>query len=139
MSFIIALPHLYYNIVYYCKYMHWYCSSSIPSPILPTTSCMAIGSLTHKLYWCIDYWLWFDLQFNLQTIGYSCSSLPEGTHIHTCKLSIKMSGSEFRPRKVELTHMHSKNMMTTESILHITTKPVIVLTKTSFMAVIFVS
>ena len=50
-----------------------------------------------------------------------------------------MSGSELWPRKVELTHAHSKNATTTESILHATTKPVSVLTKTSFIAVIFIS
>ena len=53
------------------------------------------------------------------------------------KTIIKMSSSELQPRKVELMHVHSKNAMTTESILHITTKPVFVLTKTSLMAVIF--
>ena len=44
-----------------------------------------------------------------------------------CKVpfSIKMSGSELQPRKVELRHMHSKNVTSTESILHITTKPVL--------------
>ena len=52
---------------------------------------------------------------------------------------IKMSGSELRPRKVELTSMHSKYVTTTKSILHITTNPVFVPTKTSLMAVIFIN
>ena len=47
---------------------------------------------------------------------------------------IKICGSESHPRKVELTHFS-----TTESILYITTKLVFVLTKTSHMAVIFIS
>ena len=49
---------------------------------------------------------------------------------------IKMSGNESRPRKVELMCTHSKNTTTTESILHITTKPVFVL---NLMTVIFIS
>ena len=49
---------------------------------------------------------------------------------------IKMSGSESRPRKVELMCTHSKNTTTTESILYITTKPVFVL---NLMTVIFIS
>ena len=46
---------------------------------------------------------------------------------------IKMSSSELRPRKVELMHAHyiQNSAMTTESILHIITEPVFVLTKTS--------
>ena len=47
---------------------------------------------------------------------------------------IKTSCSKSQLRKVELTP-HSKNAMTTESILHIAMKPVFVLTKTSLMAV----
>ena len=39
-----------------------------------------------------------------------------------------MSGSESWPRKVELMRMHSKNAMTTMSILQITIKPVLVAT-----------
>ena len=37
-------------------------------------------------------------------------------------LTIKTSGSESRPRKVELESAHKKNATTTASILHITTK-----------------
>ena len=50
-----------------------------------------------------------------------------------------MSGSESRPRKVELTYAYSRYATNTESILLITTKPVFVLTKTSLMIVIFIS
>ena len=51
-----------------------------------------------------------------------------------------MSGSESRPRKVDLTSVHSKNMMSTKSMLiYITTNPVSVLTKTSVMAQIFIT
>ena len=39
----------------------------------------------------------------------------------------------------KLMHVHSKNEMTTESILHITTKLVFVLTKISIMTQIFIS
>ena len=50
-----------------------------------------------------------------------------------------MSGSKSRPRKVELTCMHSNIVMTTVDILRITTKPVFVSLETSLMAVIFIS
>ena len=40
-----------------------------------------------------------------------------------------MSSSELRPRKVELTCTHSKNVTITMSILHITTEPAFVSTK----------
>ena len=50
-----------------------------------------------------------------------------------------MSGSESRPRKVELTHAHSRNATTTVSTLHITSKTVFVSTKTSLMEVVFIS
>ena len=52
---------------------------------------------------------------------------------------IKMSGSESRPRKVELTCTHSKNAMTTMSNVHITMKPVLVGAIASLMAVTFSS
>ena len=59
------------------------------------------------------------------------------TCIHTY---IKTSGSESRPRKVELMRTHiNKNAKTTVSILHITTRPDFVPTKTSRMAMIFIS
>ena len=51
----------------------------------------------------------------------------------------QMSHSQSRPRKVELMWVHSKNTTTTMNILHITMEPVLVPTKTSLMAVIFVS
>ena len=54
-------------------------------------------------------------------------------------LLIKTSGSESRPRKVELTCVFKKRDDYRERILHITTKPVFVLTNTSLMAVIFIS
>ena len=55
-------------------------------------------------------------------------------------LKIKMSGSELQSRKVKLMHTHSEKTTTiTMSILHITTKHVLVATKTSLMAVIFIS
>ena len=66
-------------------------------------------------------------------------------HLEDLKISmasyvyIKMSSSESRPRKVELMHTHSKNVTTTESILHITMKFVFVLMKTSLIDVIFTS
>ena len=56
-----------------------------------------------------------------------------------CYDIIKTSGSESRPRKVELTRAHSKNVTTTVSILHITTKLVLVATIISLMTVIFIS
>ena len=43
---------------------------------------------------------------------------------------IKMSCSESRPKKVELTCTYSKNAMTIVSIIHTTTTSVSVLTKT---------
>ena len=48
---------------------------------------------------------------------------------------IKTSRSKLWSRKVELMQTHSKTMMATVSILHITTKPVLVAIITSFMAV----
>ena len=47
-----------------------------------------------------------------------------------------MTGSESRPRKV--CTCIQNNVTNTKSILHITTKPVFVLTKTSLMTVIFI-
>ena len=44
------------------------------------------------------------------------------------RLTIKMSGNESQPRKIELASTH-KNATTTMSILHITTEPVNTLTK----------
>ena len=54
--------------------------------------------------------------------------------------SIKTSGSESQPSKVELMCTYvNKNATTTVSILHITTKPDFVPTKTSRLAMIFIS
>ena len=52
---------------------------------------------------------------------------------------IKMSVSESQSRKVELTCMHSKKRDDYCEYLHITTEPVFVSTKTSLMAMIFIS
>ena len=52
---------------------------------------------------------------------------------------IKTSGSESRPRKVELASAHKKNAMTTVSILHITTKLVKTPTKQPYHIDIFIS
>ena len=53
---------------------------------------------------------------------------------------IKMSGSDSRPRKVELTRAHSKNATTTVSIVHIRNNGAcFVFTKTNLMAMIFIS
>ena len=59
----------------------------------------------------------------------------------TAKCFIKTSSSESQPRKVELTCTHSKNVTTTVSvsILHITMKTIFIPTKTSLMAMIFIS
>ena len=54
-------------------------------------------------------------------------------------INIKMSSSELQPRKVELTLAHSKNSTTTVSILHLTTEPIFIPTKTSLTAFIFIS
>ena len=55
------------------------------------------------------------------------------------KGKIKMSGSESRPRKVELSAYINKNAMTTVSILQVNTRPGFVPTKISHMAMIFIS
>ena len=60
------------------------------------------------------------------------------THKGISTVSIKTSGSESRPRKVELANAH-KNAMTTESILHITTKLVKTPTKQPYRIDIFIS
>ena len=52
---------------------------------------------------------------------------------------IKTSGSESWPRKVELMRVHSKNVTTTGSILHITMEIVFIPTKTNLTALIFIS
>ena len=52
---------------------------------------------------------------------------------------IKTSGSESRPRKVELVSAHKKNATTTESILHITMKLVKTPTKQPYRICIFIS
>ena len=52
---------------------------------------------------------------------------------------IKTSGSESRPRKVELASAHKKNATTTASILHITTKLVKTPTKQPYRIYIFIS
>ena len=54
-------------------------------------------------------------------------------------MCINMGGSESRPMKVELTHMDSKNATTTMSILKVTMKLIYVPTKTSLMAMIFLT
>ena len=54
-------------------------------------------------------------------------------------IQIKTSGSESRPRKVELASAHKKNATTTESILHITTKLVKTPTKQPYRIYIFIS
>ena len=53
---------------------------------------------------------------------------------------IKKNSSESWPRKVELTHMHSRNVTAKINILHVATKPAFdpMKTKTSLIAVIFI-
>ena len=54
-------------------------------------------------------------------------------------LYIKMGSSELRPSKVKIMSAHLKNTTTTVNVLHITTMLVFVPTKTSLMAMIFIS
>ena len=50
-----------------------------------------------------------------------------------------MSGSESQPREVELMHAHSNKLNDYQDTLHVTTKAVFILTKTSLMKEIFIS
>ena len=66
--------------------------------------------------------------------NHNCDFMHDGMIIlcsNVYVLYIKMSGSESRPRKVELASAH-KNATTTESILHITMKLVKTPTKQPF-------